>query len=257
MTPTIINLAAFVLVLFPLLRLIARYFEIYTNYMLDIPFKWNSSIEKTRLFLYSLIIPALIFLRSELLTSLNYEGTFWLILFQISLIFSFVLLAGLLYLIWTPLLKDSIRNNLRKIILSHQSFLDRTIFNNETEIYNVYQTLNKMVLLCSYESFLAFLSQSPLQDNPKIKWVDIGNKNNTDANQQSLIVFICKVFPNCSPNFIQTTIEEYFCSDQSNKIKVSKPAISTGRKNFKNLDESSKNIQNLIYQIDKNINLKK
>lgn len=256
MTPTIINLAAFTLVLFPLLKLIAKYFGIYTNYMLDIPFKWNSSIEKTRLFLYSFIIPALIFLRSELLKSLNYEGTYSLFL-QILLISSFVLLVGLLYLTWTPLLKNSIRNNLRKIVLSQKGFLYRTIFNNKTEIYNVYQTLNKKFFFCSYESFLTFLSQSPLQDNPKIKWVDIGNKNNTDANQQSLIVFICKVFPYCSPNFIQTTIEEYFCSEQSNAIKVSKPAISTGRKNFNNLDESSKNIQDLIYQIDKNIKLKK
>ena len=254
MNPININLAVLILTIFPVLRLLGKYFTLYTNYMLDIPFKWNSTTEKTRLFVYSLIIPILLFLRIDLLNSLNKTSPY-ILTSQIIIISTFIVSVGFLYLPWTPIFKHSFLKHLKRIVITISNNSNYTILNTEEKITNTHNKLNKKYLQCSLETFLCLLSQSTLNASPKIKWIDTGNKKNTYANQQSLVLFICKIFPNRAMDnkFIKNTISNYFCDGNGKSIEITAQAISTNKKLINNIQDASENLKQLISKIDNDI----
>ena len=254
MNAIIINLSFTLLLAFPTLRLIGFYFSVYTNHMLDISSKRDVSQEKKRLFLYSLAIPILFLLRNILLESTEHQSTLWNLLVIASMA-SIILVAIGLHLIWTPMFRKAELKLIKEIAIKASNNSNYTIIDNELKINNVLENLSGDYLNCPKDSFLCLLSKKPLNDLPKIKWENRSRTKNTKANQRTLVVFICKLFPNRKNDdrFIEKTISDYFCDTEGNEIGITSQAINTNKKIIDNPDSASLNVKELISKLNNSL----
>ena len=255
MNTKIINLIFTLILAFPILRLFGFYFSLYTNYMLDNAFKRNVSLEKKRLFIYSLAIPILFICYYDLLDSLEHNSKVWTISAIVTIASTFVVTIGL-YLIWTPAFRKVELKLIKKAAAAMSNISDYTILDNDLKIKKIYKNLQHEYLNCSIDSFLCLLLQTPLNELPKIQWINGSTKKNTKANQRTLVVFLCKLFPNrmSDDKFIEEIISKYFCDKENNEIKISQPAIYQSRPFIKDSESASPNVKNLLDTIDNSLN---
>lgn len=249
----IINLSFIIILAFPVVRLFFKYFGFYIAFMFNSGFKWDKAIEKPRLFFYSVIIPLLLVLRTALIAELDREkdiNTLLLILYIIV----FVAFSSLLYFSWTNIFKYKFIPKAEKIFDNINSPHKEKVTSNDENINKVHKRLLNKYIDCSIDSFRCLLEQSDLNQSSKIKWLDVGEKNHTELNKQTLLEFIFLLFPDVYDSkrnqyrrkMIIAISDHYFCSKDGSKIEISNSVIDKWKKNNGN---TRKKIKPLIAEL--------
>ncbi|MCT4646925.1 MAG: hypothetical protein N4A74_18185 [Carboxylicivirga sp.] len=222
MNQATIKLIFSLVLLYPVSRLLYKYvFHVFIPFMLNQQFTLDKHVERPRLLFY-IVIGGITYGCWLALQYFQYSGKYYLdVVFQALILLLLGLCSLLLHFTWTKRFTSKLIPIAKDISLKINRTSLRSIIHDDEAIVKLQTTL-KNYLSCDLKSLSHFIRLTPLGKTARICWIDIGGKNNTEANLQSLLAFIIAIFPDLKKENkvqrkkVKEIAEKYFC-DQSGK----------------------------------------